>query len=127
MNRNQIMDGKVIGVYKDIYDEGYTICGIKGKQNFERCGSFGHFNGYGGFRVYGKRYTQIKIRVFINCKRYPVNIFVRQEILDHYEKMRITDKLIERVKDSLMGENVEVYYNTHDKKLKIKDLEEHLN
>jgi len=127
MGRSKIMSGKVIGVYKDIHDEGYTICGIKGKQDFERCGSFGHFNGYGGFRVYGKRYTQIKIKVYVNCKQHPVSIFVRQEILNYYEKTKITDKLINRVKDSLINEHVGVYYDLSSKQFKIKDLDQYLN
>ena len=43
------------------------------------------------------------------------------------KKTRITDKLIDRVKDSLINEHVGVYYDLSSKQFKIKDLDQYLN
>lgn len=109
----KIFRGRIVNVSKEVIDETVHGVGFKGQRGFKSFG-WGHENGYGGITIYGKRqnYVCFKCVIYINKnENQTIKIYLRDEILDYFDKTRITDKMVNILKGKLEG-----------KKTKFKDI-----
>lgn len=109
----KIFRGRIVNVSKEIIDETVHGVGFKDQRGFKSFG-WGYENGYGGITIYGKRqnYVCFKCVIYINKnENQTIKIYLRDEILDYFDKTRITDKMVNILKGKLEG-----------KKTKFKDI-----
>lgn len=94
--------------------QGCLVTGIKGGHKPERVGNLGQYNGYGGFRVFGKYERTIGLKVVIftqNGNRVDYVDINKDLVLNHYDKSNVTDNLMSDFKKDVVGKKIKVYWD----------------
>lgn len=107
----KIFKGRIVNVSKKVIDETIHGVGFKGQSGFRSFG-WGHENGYGGITIYGKRqnYICFKCVIYGETENQTIEIYLRDEILDYFGKSRITDSMVNILKNKLDGKKTKFKY-----------------
>lgn len=94
--------------------QGCLVTGIKGGHKPERVGSLGQYNGYGGFRVFGKyeRVITLKVVVFTENGSHVGYIDIDKDlVLEKYGKQKVTETLMNQFREDVQGKKIKVYWD----------------